>query len=310
MPGLIMARPLVGLAVGVEEVRRPHWSPETQQPWTSWASWHRRSHGARPLDVGLRHATGLHGPLNPRTLPCLTLGWTIGLWPAPRWAASWGCAKRWNEKSQCNAVRQNSALEALLLKKHPEWQHGQDYTEQQPQRKTDVEATTAAAAAATIEEPVFQQVVQAELQSVAQPSPPTDEDIVPVAVELVSQSIEVVELEASRATCSESPPTPSCSSSAAEPLPPRPSEPLEGSLLCQAPRQPLEPLVLDDVLSEEAEPHLQREDSEWSFLSHSLHTVDSIELDQELDFSDDDRLLPDVPRWVRMRNYFWWPQSP
>lgn len=251
--------------MGVEEASRPYWSPHAQQPWSSWACWHRSSHGARPLDVGLRHATGLHGPLGPRTLPCLTLGWTIGLWSAPRWAGSWGCpwrrrsgepaatSTRWGDKPQCSAARQYPALELLLLQKSP-LSHD---AEQQNREAGAHEAPPAADAA--------------KVDKMARPV-----EACPGDVQLGASPLDAAEMT-------------------------------EGALLGQG-RPPLEPLLLEEA--EQLPEGLVREDSEWSFLSHSLRTVDSVDLNEDLDSSDDDRPMPDAPRWRRMRDYFWSAQPP
>jgi hypothetical protein len=67
----------------------------------------------------------------------------------------------------------------------------------------------------------------------------------------------------------------------------------------------LQPLVLEcEKESPDGTPELDRQESEWSFLSQSLRTVDSIELN-ELESSDEDRPLPSIPRWRRVKNFFW-----
>lgn len=266
---MIIARPLVA---GVEEVRTC-WSPHANQPWSSWACWHRKSHGARPLDVGLKHAAGLHSPLGmPRTLPCLTLGWTIGFWPPPSWQMGWqmgwswpGSKKeapaptRWSDRPQCSAARQNAVLE-MLLQLHaqtPSGHSGSD--EQSPQQSAP---PTEAPAAATVE--------QAPLD-LARPA----ESEAPQAADGAAATVVV-------------------------------QSTLSSTILSQ----PLEPLTLEEHrlqeqnLPEGLAPHLPREDSEWSFLSQSLRTCDSVDLNEDEDSSEDDR-PNDAPRWRRMRDYIW-----
>lgn len=73
-------------------------------------------------------------------------------------------------------------------------------------------------------------------------------------------------------------------------------------------QQLLEPLVLDDEFQNQKLPEglaPERQDSDWSFLSQSLRTESSKELNESLDPSDDDRQLPDVPIWRRMSYYIW-----
>lgn len=52
-------------------------------------------------------------------------------------------------------------------------------------------------------------------------------------------------------------------------------------------------------------PEFKRQDSEWSFLSHSLHTVESRELN-ELESSDEDRPKPVKTRWRSIKDFFRW----
>lgn len=241
---MIIARPLV---VGVEEV-------------------HRTPVAIHRCPIGLRHATGLRAPFGPRTLPCLTLG---GLWPPPKWAASWICptrnqaSSRWSEKPQCSAARHNAALE-LLLKRPQDWQNSADCDEQQ-ERSPAAPAPEASATSST--------------DRVDEPAPE------PCAEEAVGQQSTAVPLSSDAASGSREP-------AEAAPAPLGPGEPVE------------EQQQLPDGLAQ----RLEREDSEWSFLSNSVHTVESVELNEDQDTSEDDR-LPQAPRWRRMRDFFWSPQA-
>jgi hypothetical protein len=244
---MIIARPLV---VGVEEVHR---TPVAIHRWPPC----------------LRHATGLRAPFGPRTLPCLTLG---GLWPPPKWAASWICptrkqaSARWSEKPQCSAARHNVALE-LLLKRPHHWQNSDDCDEQR-------ERSAAPEASAT-----------ASTDRVDEPAPE------PCAEEAFGQQSSAAPLSSDAASGSR--------------------EPAEGQR--QQPEEPVTFYIGSELEEQQQLPDglvqtLEREDSDWSFLSNSVHTVESVELNEDQDTSEDDR-LPQAPRWRRMRDFFWSPQA-
>lgn len=294
---MIIARPLV---VGVEEVR---------SPWSSLGL----IYAKRPLDVGLRHATGVHAPFGPRTLPCLTLGWC--LWPPPKWAASWICptrkqapaSARWTENPQCSAARQNAALEVLLQKRPSDWQDSDDCNEQHDRsaaREAFTEASAATASSASVDEPD------------SQPSPQPDADCRyspwgPCRAAASGANVNEPVLQPS--------PQPDAQASQLSPLQRQGLEPLLleespalDSQLSPVQRQGLEPALLEDQQPpSDSLPLITREDSDWSFLSNSVHTVESVELSEDVDTSsEEDR--PQAPRWRRMRDYFWnpYPQSP
>lgn len=249
---MIVARPLVA---GVDDVRRA-----AQQPL-----------GARPLPVGLRHAVRLPGSIAgsmappPITLNCLTFALSLGVWPASRWCAAWGLSfdfslARFPRWPQCSALRQHPALELLL--------------------QAEANADFATPASPSSSSPVNAGSQVAEQFYIGDSCCSQEMLHLPPAARMESYSYSSAHWrDAIQGPC----------------------EPLDEEQRATASRQPLLTGLLAPAaaaaLDDDGEelPCLCRQDSrdsvdsDWSFLSASLRTVESVELSEELEPSDDDR---------------------